>query len=692
MLGFYSAAGLWLFAPALRDFGQTVFATPGGLQADSYLVTWILSWVSHALASAPQHVFDANIHHPAPSALAGSEHLFGHLPLFAPVYALTGNPVAAIQFTRLASLTLCGAAMYALLRHWGAGGAAALIGGFVYAYCPARYFTIHALQLVAMQYLPLVLLFIDRVLDRGRVRDAAALAVAACLQLMCSFYLAYICAIAVAVYLPVVLWRRRQPRRRRAAVAIALAAALLAFAASAIPYARLAMRGEFPEHPIEMLAGFSASPWASYATRPAVDRFGPLGQAYVGVLPASLAVAALLSLWRAGPWRRPIAAAAAIGVVMYVFSLGPYLSIGDWRLPLPYRIAAALVPGFGAMRVPLRFTFGVAFAVAALAGLGAHCVVRARGRSIRALAAAVVIGLTAVDYGHLNYRAQVRPMPGPGRVPPLYEHLARLPAGPVLHLPTAIDGEDDFAALDREARNVYLSAFHWQRLLNGYTGYPPPLAATVKRLARALPDARALEILQRATGLRYVAVHGDALDAGAAARLRQVGGLVRLAAYGNDELYEVARPWAADLLPALVAGLPSEQTLLGTPVRPLFAAGRAAVLGVEAGFRAPERLLPGWRLRLPVVVENRGGAVWPILAAPSRHVVAVAYRWLEDGVEAEAGSVALPYDMAAGDTVRTAIFVPVPRRAATYQLQLGIAQDGVWFGAPLILGPLVVGG
>jgi hypothetical protein len=55
----------------------------------------------------PWNLFNANIYYLASNTLALSEHLLGVLSIFAPAYALTGNPILAynvVFFSHLFSL------------------------------------------------------------------------------------------------------------------------------------------------------------------------------------------------------------------------------------------------------------------------------------------------------------------------------------------------------------------------------------------------------------------------------------------------------------------------------------------------------------------------------------------------------------------------------------------------------------
>src|SRR5262245_46164978 len=113
----YTAVARWLLSPAFVDPTRNV-VDMGVINGDLHLHMWILSWVWHALTTHPLGLVDANAFHPAVSVLALSEHMLGHLPIFGPVYAVSGNPVLAMQVDILSSFILSAAAMYALLRHW----------------------------------------------------------------------------------------------------------------------------------------------------------------------------------------------------------------------------------------------------------------------------------------------------------------------------------------------------------------------------------------------------------------------------------------------------------------------------------------------------------------------------------------------------------------------------------------------
>lgn len=704
----YAALAIILLDPMFAHPSRTVVnevAVPnaGWLVApDVNLIMWILSWDWHALTTEPRLLFDANIFHPAPLALASSEHMLGHLTIFGPIYAITHNPVLANQLNVLLCIALSGAAMYALLRHWGTGVAAAAFAGFVYALFPARVYALGHAQLLGIQYLPLAFLFLDRTLTGARVSDAAALAVFTTVEVLTSYYVAYMAAVVIGAYglAALVAGRRRISLR---GVALAAAAGLVAagvLAALSGPYFRLAHEGLVPNNVDSFWAHVGrADLWRCYLVPPALWRRpgAPVLESmplYVGLIALACVIAAVVPRRRRPdpggspcPWAVPAALTSALAC--YLMALGPDVSVGSWRITLPYGVASQYVPGFSALRIPARFGIAMMAGFSALAGLGLQRVLdRLPSRpSLRWLPIAVLCVLTtgtAYEYGLFAYRPEMREVDIGPQLPPVYSRLAELPPGPVLEIPA---NPPDLSRGFIESQYMLYSTFHWHPLLNGYSGYPPPSYDLAMSLASALPDDRAVEILARATGLRYVVVHEAKLAPLDRRRWADAPGLELLGRYGTDLLFEVAGSWPADLVERMIDFRPATHTVLGTPLVPLPSEGRHATLALTG----PELRggLVGRPLKVEVEVENTSGATWPVIAPVGDHRLAIAYRW--EGANGEVvvnGTSPLPYDLRPGESVRAVVGSWPPRAAGTYRLFIGVAQDGEWFDEPL--GPIAV--
>src|SRR5262245_20415587 len=196
-------AGLLLFAmaalktsPLLLHFSTHIANDPG----DPLLNAWILAWDSHALMTDPWNLFNANIPYPAEHTLAFSEHLLGVLPIFAPAYVLTGNPIFAYNMVFFLSFVLSGIAMFLLVHYWTHNFWASLISGSLFAFAPIRFGQLGHLQLLNLYWAPLAFLFLERFLRSRRWWDLAGCVLFYWLQILSSVYLGWFTTIAVALY------------------------------------------------------------------------------------------------------------------------------------------------------------------------------------------------------------------------------------------------------------------------------------------------------------------------------------------------------------------------------------------------------------------------------------------------------------------------------------------------------------
>jgi hypothetical protein len=648
-------------------------------QADIFLHTWILSWGVHALSTAPATLLDANIFHPSRWALARSEHDLGNLPLFAPVYLATGNPILAHQLAMVATYALSGAAVYLVVWRWCRRPGPAFVAGALFALTPAQLAQLAHIQVLSVCYLPLVFLATTEVLARGERRWTLALAAALVLQALCSVYLgamAFVVALAAAGGRFLV---RPAPSPRRLgpfAVALALAAALTV--ASFLPQALLAREGDIPSAGRPLQEAFSAKPLASYL--PGIGGEGIAAPFLsVPVLLLALGAVALPARRLAAP-TGVRAAALGVGIAGYLLSLGPTLHLGPLAVPLPFRLLA-LAPGLAALRAPNRFGILVALAASLLAGL-ALAGLGARARRLAAAAALAVLVVesrTAFPLRHVETGAAV---------PPVYRWLAEHGGGePVLELPIGIDPANP-GWIYVQSRYTYLSTYHWSPLLNGYSAYPPQSFFLLMAIARRLPDPAALQDLVDLSGLRWVVVHGtprrEAWQGAASA------GLGPPVLFGEDAVYRVDVPPRIDLRPQLAWPEVQPTTLTGVPVTPL---APEAMRGILRDLQLPPRTPRGAPVEGRVTIENRSHETWPGFRADPNGLVHIGYRWL-DAPAQTTPLTRVPVDLRPGDHVRLPFLVRAPGQPGRHRVRITLVQlGGAWFdesGGPSVDGVLEV--
>ncbi len=534
---------------------------------DALLNVWIVAWDAHQLLADPLHLFDANIFYPQPRTLAYSELLLGNALLALPLTAASGNPVLGYNLALLLSFFLSALGAYLLVARLTGSPGAGLVAGVAFAFSSYRLTNLAQAQLLSTQWLPLALLALHNLLRRPQARSVAIFCLFFCLQALSSFYYAMILALAVVVLCLVDLGQRlvaRQPGRAYRPVLLHLALAaglcLVVIVPFALPYFQVQRELGF-ERSLADSEPFSASLrqfalvppgsllhglWLPSDDRPMAGGY-PVDALFPGLIVLGLAAWGLARGRGRARWSY-----LALAVVALLLSLGPRLYLAPGRpagpdLPLPYAWLYYLLPGFKALRAPVRFDVLLSLSLAVLSGygllaLGAQtqvAVLARRWPGRRRLLAAAGLLLVALEVA-VWPAARVEPVPVGRQVPAVYRWLAEQPAGSgsaILELPMA------FTPGGPQLDYQYLSAYHWWPTPDGYSGFVPPAHGQVVYEMERFPSERAVSLLQ-ALGVEFVVLHGDRLPAGRLAAidaaLPGVPGLAPVADFGQDRVLRVA--------------------------------------------------------------------------------------------------------------------------------------------------------
>lgn len=664
LLGYAVAAVLWLWPLPRHPWAHSTY-DPGGFPvmatADFYLIVWILSWVAHAIVRAPLHLFDANTFHPAPLALAYSEHLVGYLPLFGPVYWLTGNGIFALNVTVLLTYPLAAWFTYLFARRF-LGRAGAAVAGALFAFCALRYELPPHFHLLGVQWLPVILYAVDAWLDEARVRHAVLLAVALVLQCLSSVYLLYATMFLGLAAGPLLLveHRARLDRRRVVGLAVVLAATGAVLVATMLPYLTLRSYGLVPDYDDELVPLGLIPIYARLHLNQYLARGG------VGVLGYLLALVALVPGGDAG-WRRVRRLGVVLVVAGVVAALGPRIALdATTTVWSPYALLMQVVPGFATVRQPARLVIVAQLGFALLAGLGVARLVRGRRPlaqgAVASACVAVVLSARLWLPSHPTHPEIV-----PGSVPDAHRWLAAHGGGrAVVELPRA---RNDAAASQR----AWASTHHWQPILDGYGAYPPQHRAYLYDFADRLPAADALQDLVDRVDVGWVLVHRDQLTPADAARWADPlpEGLALAAEWPDAAVYRVERPVANDLRDRLLS---TKRTLDGTAIAPL---GERCPGTLElVDWSAP--LVAGTELRARLRVENRSDAVWPAAGFYPRGLVGVrAVVRQPDGRPISKWRAVLPRDPRPSQPLDFAVALRTPAQPGRYVLHVDLVQDAV---------------
>jgi hypothetical protein len=552
---------------------------------DGDYIAYVQAWDVHALLSRSIHLFDANFFSPTKHALALSENHLGNMPIFAPLYLLTGNSILASNVVMMATFFFSAIAMYVLVRCWLGNPWAAALAGFVYGFAPVRVYQMPRVHVINLQLIPLIVLCLLRFFRSGQWFNLLAFSGLMLLQVLCSLHGGVFAGLVVVAFVLAELLERDNFCLRRT---LSIVAALIVVGTILLPllwpYLKWEKKGVLHSATVPPET-FSATP-GSYLNGNSelypdlLRRFrAPIGdyekKLFFGFLPLGMSLVGMTAYWvQKSPFRlriRPpitgvevaretqarsrLALSAVLSIGLgFVLSLGPDLHVGSRVMYLPYYWLSQFLPGFHAVRNPCRFGFLVLFGVAILAGVGFHAILKRVAGRLPSASASISAALTAalLFIVFWEFFVDLHTEVVPIRAGPEYHFLSNQTPGAVtLELPTmswkSIDFESGVGSLasafEREAEYVYASSFHWQPIMNGISGHVSPVSTEVSALAVELPSQNALSALAQ-YGLRFVIVHTGALSAEQRAAWQSLppfSGLTKVAVFEDVQVYEVRR-------------------------------------------------------------------------------------------------------------------------------------------------------
>ena len=185
-------------------------------------------------------------------------------------------------------------------------------------------------------------------------------------------------------------------------------------------------------------------------------------------------------------FRHPLGFYLAMLLLAFLFSFG---SEG------PYMLLHRYVPGFDGLRAAARITVVVMLALAVIGAHGTASLLR-RYRGGRRRAVALGLGLL-VCAEYLSVPISTQAVPVGDEVPEVYHWLSSQNGRfAIVEYPFQPSGRT-------EALRLYYSTYHWKDLVNGYSGYFPPLFLELRRLSPEFPSDTTIRVLE-AIGVRFV--------------------------------------------------------------------------------------------------------------------------------------------------------------------------------------------
>jgi hypothetical protein len=461
---------------------------------DPLMVTWVLAWVAHQLPRAPAHLFDANIFYPERNTLAYSETLVVPGAMAAPLQWIGMGPILVYNLVFLSGFVLSGVGAALLVRRLTGSDGAAVLAGIVFAFQPFRVDHHAHLQLQQTQFIPLSLWAFHRLLDTSRIRDGVWLGLLAAAQMLsCVYYGVFLIPYMAVVCGTMVIAKRAWSRERLIAMAVAVAVAAVVMVPAARAY--IGARKVVGERGLQEVKDGGGARLRNYLGAPEVnlvygERFARFRQPERRLFPGFVALAlAAVALW---PPLSATRIAYALGLLIaFDVSLGfngvAYRALYEYFLP------------FRAIRVPARMAIMAFFSLAVLAGYGAARIGERMPSPAKRRAVFAALGVLML----VEYASKLTLWIAPTAPPAAYADIVRDRGDS----PTAVLFEFPTGHLE-DPEYMYYSTFHWQYLVNGYSGFFPPSYLKVVRAAENFPDTASFDAI-KSHGVRYLVIHGE---------------------------------------------------------------------------------------------------------------------------------------------------------------------------------------
>jgi hypothetical protein len=450
---------------------------------------------AHQLPRAPARLFDANIFYPERNTLAFSENLLLPAIVVAPLHWLGVGSILIYNLVFLSGFAVSGVGVALLVRRLTGHSGAAILAGIVFAFAPFRIDHYAHLQLQQTQFIPLALWAFHRLLETARPRDGVLLGVCVAGQMLsCLYYGIFLIPYMAVVCGTVLVADRRMPKARL--VALLVAASVVVVAMMPMGRAYVAARKIVGERGREEIAVDGSATWRNYLAPPELNAvygnvFARFRQPERRLFPGFVAVAlAIVGLW---PPFSSTRLAYGLGLLLaFDVSLGfngvMYPALYDYFLP------------FRALRIPARMGIMVGFSLAVLAGYGATRIVGwLRSQRARRTVIVTLGVLMLVEYASRPMELGTAPVTAPDAYADLLRDRGDGPTTILFEFPTFSREDPSY---------MYYSTFHWQSLINGYSGFFPPSYVRLADALQNFPDQRSIDAI-KSHGARYLVIHGE---------------------------------------------------------------------------------------------------------------------------------------------------------------------------------------
>ncbi len=498
---------------------------------DEMVIAWIQNWVIHALTTNPLSLFNANIYYPYENSLAFSDVFITSSILSFPILKIINEPIAAVNFTFISSLTMLGFSIYLLCFYLTRNFLASILSGILVVFSPAVLDKAVHLQILSIQWVPLSILFFIIFLKRYQTRYLMSSLAFFVLQTYNSFLPGYFIVLSYIVILLFFLWNKKLDLKRLFSIknGALFAITVILIALIAIPYYKVSHQFNYTRD-IRDAIHFALQPedfyYPSQYTRLQQPLFAfshlkkypqnaSLKPGYIG------AVFSILTLFTLFVFIKKIKrndflfnAFSTISLLGLVLSLGPALHLErvtihkPFPIILPYALFYHIVPGFQGFRNSARWEMLFIIFVSVAVSMLLSKLLKKHKPETKTILYILLIFLVVIEF---NFPMKFVKVPQISEFPKVYSWLATTPEkSKIIELP--IYNWNMWPGTQNELLRQYYSTIHFRKMVNGYSGFsPPPWQALVTSILSEFPSDKSIENLRK-IGITYIIIHKDEYD------------------------------------------------------------------------------------------------------------------------------------------------------------------------------------
>ncbi len=501
-------AGIYITFPLILHL--TNFVSGKG---DELLLTWILNWNIHSFFNSPLSIFNANIFYPYSNTLAFSDTLFTSSFLaIIPLKSLV-EPLVAFNFTLIFSLILLGISVYLLTYHLTKNFLASVISGLLVIFSPPILNETPHLQVIAIYFVPLSILFFLKFLEENKTKYFAITMGLLVLQTYNSFLPGYFIVFSlITIYIFYLFEKRKEAIgliTKKNLLAVFLS--LIIIAPIGLPYFKISKEFHYVRD-IRDTIHFALQPedllYPHPLTRlnpvlmklfPQTDPDGELKPGFLGLTFTILTIFSLVYFLKR--YKRTLflnQSFVFIAILSFILSLGPFLHFGrhtihhPFPVPLPYLLFYYFVPGFNGMRNSGRWEILFIIIAAVLAGIFLSNIL-SRKTLKQNLPLLIIIFAIISEF---NFPMKFVEVPGIKNFPKEYYFLREnYTQASTIHMP--IYNWDMPPYGNEEMAREYYSTLNYNKMVNGFSGFSPlEWEAMVRNMIVNFPSQETIDKLK----------------------------------------------------------------------------------------------------------------------------------------------------------------------------------------------------